>query len=1693
MSVQFIEPVPAKPYPGFSFFAAQPYSLLLRGNKVQARCRRTIPVPTEEVVILQYLAHFGGRVEASVLGWALGFALRDEFTSKPYAYRDPAEVSLWDELLKQLAAFGLVRLKGGLVMATQFSYLAIQQRVKYQYFTAECCYWQFAELTAPTDFPFPDFGYKASLTAEQIFDYPEQVEDYGTMPMSGALASARWQLAAAGLTRDVDVLEILSENHRYPQSGSLAAMGYCYRLDTASSSADAPDYRVTVSIAEQTSVGLTTVLNAAVNLAVRQDWGHRAEYTTYWQNPNAIFTADQLLRFQTDWNWALLLPDPRLAWNDIGVLPTVVQLLGHSEKARLTASVPVMLLRAQVEEFHDNWDWSVLSARLDDEFITSHLAELRDEELSYPWDFTVLSQREPAVVEGWLIQLLHAGWAEQLVSGETFNWDWPALAERLSEAFLLAHLAVLPFSRRVLLARGTGFLEAALRAEIEGGQLGAWDRRYLLDNLSLSFIWQHLMHLAGYLPWHELLGRLLAPDQPAPAAEAMARLRVLIQARREDINPLTTQLLAWSPDLINFFDEQGLLQWASTASQPGFEQHPALAWSPTYFARYHSRVRTPQGATFVSHQLTDLSIVVQYPEFAWDWAAISANERLSWTRELTARYRDRIVWSRLLRRFGADEVSRRLPALHAQLTETRPEALPDLWQYANDQLPVAALLSWTATYSVYLNRSLLSRRDPAAVAAYLLREADFGTEWDWTALAQGTPPDLLAPLLEIADSTYRHAPADYLRALSRPAAARLPLQFSLVVAPELALPWDWEYVSAQLMPEQLSLHLTALASHVNWNLLARQTAMQPALITTWVLDHQVQPYLPWSVITPLLQVEMVEAHLNDLAPYLDWHYLVRQPAYHTLLLSQLLDHSVVRERLPWDYVLREAIRPTDLAADLPGWSRRLRVLTDPAVRQLAFAAFTQRVPVAAVLPVNSANSSYPEVTPSVLASLPLDWELFSADARLAHQLRIDVLVRYRAFWHWPTLSRNPLLNTNEDYLLHPMLRSLWDWAWISQHSQFIHGQMKSRELIDVLERYASFVRWPLLSLRNDVQWTGQLLRAHRRRPWDWAAISASPMLQLKEEFLLQLQEKPWDWTALSANPALWLSLSSIAQLAGRPWDWAALSANTSITIDPAALAQLAEYPWDWTLLTRHPRFNWTADLLFVLADYPLDWTWLSKSEKVVWSGELLYRTRQYLNWPVISAKPPLPLTAGLLQDLSAYWDFPALSRSLALADLPVPPKGVQQMRNPIWLVHETSSLPWDWQFLSARIDISFTQEVLDILQYKLHWPALSRRQWGHAFKPGWLKRYAGRWDLVALAMHAGLPSEAQHEVLQHIESDTSRILPFLCRLERMARDYPDWAGYAFHCTHLTNAAAIIKSGRLLCRKAVRKTDHRLADASGSINYHPSFTWDYARLYYRPQTFTQFYTEQLGLDYALSLRTDDTTLYQRAESLGFPKCPIPVFFRFRISEILATQPERFFVSDGNMQRSSVSHGPLKNMERRLTIDKLLFHRNGDGWLETDEWLAHKDISQQEILLEHHLDLNPLITIDICVSDHWAEQELIKLIGPSHPLASRIQVESSLFRRNNRQLDCSYSDSYVRVTTDFTDEYDLVLECQTLDVADVSEMKNGTFRRKGHQLIAEKELCVSWPSPTAFRVRFRDKVTSRPGGPREYDLFHQLASD
>ena len=106
-----------------------------------------------------------------------------------------------------------------------------------------------------------------------------------------------------------------------------------------------------------------------------------------------------------------------------------------------------------------------------------------------------------------------------------------------------------------------------------------------------------------------------------------------------------------------------------------------------------------------------------------------------------------------------------------------------------------------------------------------------------------------------------------------------------------------------------------------------------------------------------------------------------------------------------------------------------------------------------------------------------------------------------------------------------------------------------------------------------------------------------------------------------------------------------------------------------------------------------------------------------------------------------------------------------------------------------------------------------------------------------------------------------------------------WPRLLFHYTDIQNAARILSAGYLYSRQHLEDAD-RMPVSSGSdevlAGTHPDIK-NYVRLYFRPQTPTQYHAE--GVKSSLSLSNS-----------RFPDahCPVPVFFLFDSAEILSRE-------------------------------------------------------------------------------------------------------------------------------------------------------------------------------------------------------------
>lgn len=811
-----------------------------------------------------------------------------------------------------------------------------------------------------------------------------------------------------------------------------------------------------------------------------------------------------------------------------------------------------------------DWDWSLLSEELTQDFLLVHILEQYDGRLILPLDYSILSTRPVPEVEKLLQKILASDFRTKLNDEELFDWNWSLLTDNLTDDFVLAYLPLLPLNRTCLSQRGADFVRAALQTELSQNAIGAWLWSDVQPALPSWFVWEHLDQLHPYLNLQGLIKAMLGAHVPPPEGFDQPRFLNFIRANKDRVFPLATDQLRWTPALIDFFDEEGLLRWGSQPSSPGFEANLILSWDAACFARYHYKVSTPAGRAYISGHIDSSELLARYPEFAWDWPALTSNPRIVWTSGLIATYGGQLDWPRLLQRYDISELTDRLHYWHELAAATGTANLQLAWDFFSAHLPVKVLLTHYDTYAKHLDLAQICRRDPAAVAGYLRKTSSFQLPWEWAYLAAAIPTDDVVDLLPLASTYFGHSGDERIYQFTLPLAARLPIAVSLEQAPAFRFAWDWAYVSLHITEAQLLTYLPALTSFVDWAQLTRTT--------------------------------LTAATIKE----------------------RLLSDDSLNERLDWPHLLTHHYKPSELVAGLNGLSAIIDTFQSVDVKHAAWRTLTQRLPLEVIFPelaVPAISLSGPQIPPD----FPFDWAVLSDDPRLRLHLTLRFVERYADKWHWPTLSKNKFVNTDRIYLLHPSLRPRWDWDYLSEFSQFLKPGKPFKENKSLYDRFARFIRWDRFSHRTDTVFEPELILEYRNHRWDWSQLSASPKLALKRADLDRLQQKPWNWAALSANTALTLSTADMAALAHHPWDWAALSRRPECDPADPIFIKLLDKPLDFQFLSHRADIKWPKEILLALQD-KLDWTGISAKNTESFTTDTLKAFAHKVNWQALTSR-----------------------------------------------------------------------------------------------------------------------------------------------------------------------------------------------------------------------------------------------------------------------------------------------------------------------------------------------------------------------------------------------------------------------------------------------------------------------------------------
>lgn len=587
---------------------------------------------------------------------------------------------------------------------------------------------------------------------------------------------------------------------------------------------------------------------------------------------------------------------------------------------------------------------------------------------------------------------------------------------------------------------------------------------------------------------------------------------------------------------------------------------------------------------------------------------------------------------------------------------------------------------------------------------------------------------------------------------------------------------------------------------------------------------------------------------------------------------------------------------------------------------------------------------------------------------------------FNDYWDWQILSKNESLNYSRS-LLQKHKNKNWDWDYLTEFGKFLSIQKKDEEnYLEQLIRKFPKVNFKILSNRKDITFSRSLILSTYDKNWDWQVLSENENADISNELIVELKDKNWNWKALSKRKNIEFTNELLLRLAEKDWDWNFLSENVNLEFNAEFIRNVKTKSWNWKAISKHQSFLPTVDILTLTKDYDLDWEYISKHSDLSPTQEILAKFENKWHWQSITENPQINFEdIGFLERFADKWNWRFISKS---GKLPLNDQTLNKFK--VYL---------EWSLISSNTNIHFTKEIIQ--EFKQFW----------------------NWSNLKV-------NKRVEELLGTYVTDEINKKATLNFIDKIEQQKSEWKGSIYHFSHIDNAVEIIKNRKIQSRNKANIK----GDAAGNVVHRRGDAHNYARFYFRPQTPTQFYNEFLGKNTTDGYETHGNWIswYDKARGLGFPKCPIPIFFRFSIKEVLFKYEKKCCVSNGNMQADFTQFNSIEKMLDKFNFDYLYSNMSYDK----EHNRKYMNYSQQEFLVKDELSFNDLFEFEIiCPSE--ADRTLLKnLLGNEHKdIFSKIVVDRRYYNNENPRVRIEEEDSELHISTNFIGEGYFVLNGTT----------------------------------------------------------------
>lgn len=1443
----------------------------------------TYPLDDIDRIICSIIYKHEGEIDESEIAAILGFNVRNNFDVTPKRYADVAELNLFRSIIQPVFDWGLISKtienpkipeRSPITYSlTELGKRAVERHLKYKFFCGKKILFEHYNINVVSDndgkfFPYyEELGISSEITNNSKLDYDKI--DVSIFDCMDSDLIKRMQLQSSNHYNIYQADETI-----YYEIESEKVDFKVYLYDN--------EYYPLVFLQDRFCEIATNILNNGVNTYLKNNKVEWGLYLRLLNDENAILDYNTIIPFEDLLDLNDLIIDKRLVWSDDRLFKFISGNADANQVSSISSYCPIEIIKKYINEDNVQWDWIVLSQRIDELFVVEN-PQMR-------WDYEIISSRDDISINAIKTLLVN----QQL---QNIDWNWDKIMPQLDFDFIKQNIQNVDFNLYELCKDEND----AVKELISNNPSKRWDWTYISKKYDLGFIISSINKFGyvdingkqhNYLNLTEVLERAFHSKQYAEMYCSSKDFKEIISNSTLSLSSYSANMadFIWSDSLIVFLESVGLLSWESGLFSKGFECNPYVKWDEFYFQNHSSQVRTEKGFSFVSQTITDPKIVIGHSDFNWDWDLLSCNETL---------ISDDCFVKTFIKQLSLISI---LPHLDGLIIEDLFENYnlvellssdSSLWQIVTQKVSVEFVRE---NLSNNWDWKILTQRFYTTINIKVIGNEKWIDKWDWNFLTRNLDWNLVYGNIE------RYY--DY---------------------------WDWEYLTKQLDKDFIVNHLGEYLKFWDWKCLISSRFEKSDLILS----------------TQLIPIATCLLFLDDNMSLELWSIITRKFNYEELIdyihtTNQTGDKSAL---FKWDYEYLYSMSELDISSYLEEYSEDVK--WDLLSRSPKLNEF-------------------------------LKWD--TNDFRSEQRWKKDVaclLKNADYLWNFAELSKLDSINSQVDIL--SIRTNEWDWQYLTANSKLFDN---GRAFVDNFNRFKRYIDFQVLSERRNSGVNQKTIELNVEKNWNWIELSKNETISFDIDFVRNHQDKPWDWHTLSARSDIKLDNKSLFSLIDKDWDWSRVSSCSTISFDEECITKIFSKPVDWFAISQNKSFVPNQTTLSFLRGKNLDWDAVSQNGNL--DEALLWDNREKLNWKFVTQNKINYADNHQLEKFSDFIDWHCVS----LSD-----KFLPTFDN---LLKFKSKI--DWRVINQRDDFVITNEILDNFADVIDWNNASNSR-DIQFSEKLIEKYHSKWNWQILRQNPLIDKLGDALKKYVIELNCA---DFVDRFPQKPYQKP----YIYHFTHLFNAIDIIKSRRI---KSRNRAEGQFANAAANLVDRRSTAHNFARFYFRPQTPTQFYNECLGWD--SSLQTSwGKSYYPQAMNLGLPKCPMPVFFKFDLAEVVSKIPDVCYYSTGNMQTNWASVEKVSDNPYGLNTH-YVYSTVRDGYEK------YKQYSQQEFLVLDELDFSEFQSFEIICYDE-EQAEILKNQLKGDAIIDKITTNGcGVFHRNNRQIEMVDKGDTIYISSDY----------------------------------------------------------------------------